>query len=154
MERLLSPLRTPWRTSKPMRSSSEDEYSTSRSPFVTVAHGLHNMELCSACEALDVRRLQDLAYHRHLRDVFDLVETSKACRLCSLLAAHLVRKQVSTRLDSAIGSDSHRALKIPMVVKSQADGILEFSGFQYGPIQLDIYSQSGMILPQSALQLH
>lgn len=113
------------------------------SPFETVAPELHDMGLCSACNLLDLEVLKDGVKRVHLNNVFELLKTTMECRLCTLVAStpwrrhHYLRRETSgTPLDS-----THN---IPLNVRSQTNGILDFSFGKTDGLYADIYLTNGL----------
>lgn len=120
----------------------------SRWPYQTKAHGLHQMGLCQACNSLDIELLRDRRRHVHLENVTDILETSKGCRMCALVASCTVQSQYGTDLRRLLANAARgrRFAPFKLVVQIDGDGKLAFSSSEnIISVSFDVFWEGGAL---------
>src|SRR5436309_3521626 len=98
----------PWR-SGPLRRKQP-----SKSYLFTKDHGLRSLQLCRACHSLSLELITQASAHIHLENCFELVKTSKTCRLCAFIAQTLLQNDTRSLRGWIYGQDITPDFKWPL----------------------------------------
>jgi hypothetical protein len=118
---------------------------SSRSYLSTKDHGLHNLQLCRACNSLSLELITQASAHVHLKNCFELVKTSKRCRLCAFIAQTLLQNQTRSLRSWIYAHDISPHLNWPLCLALR-NGCLQITlGESVGKAELEIFSDSGTV---------
>jgi hypothetical protein len=114
--------------------------------LLTKSHGLHNLDLCKACSDLDLRSLAQQESHIHLKNCFELIKTSKCCRVCAFISQTL-QKGGSRKLQSVLVSyDILPDLNVPLCLRLESGSLEVILGEHSCVTKLEICSAPGRLM--------
>ena len=77
-------------------------------------HRLHTLPLCENCNSLTRERLTQVKAYNLLRNCYDLIGTSKRCRLCAFIAQSLLNREGQSLQTRFIQWDDTISLETPL----------------------------------------
>ena len=129
--------------------SSDPSPSPPRSYRFSRDHRLHTLPLCENCDALTRECLTQAKAYNLLKNCFDLIETSKRCRLCAFIAQTMLYREGQRLRDRISGYGVTADMNWPLSL-AMRHGFLEVflgNSDSCGPMtELREYSESSTVL--------
>jgi hypothetical protein len=110
---------------------------------IAKAHHLHDLGLCRYCYNIDLDKLADGASHVHSKNCFDLIETSKECRLCAYVSSALRNGDSRSLYKVLVSRDASPNQQVPLsITLTTTDLEVELWRFG-GRVTIDISMHAG-----------